>query len=287
VQRLPLILGAAAFGALALAAPAGAACKPGGRDAPFGPAIIYDGKVGGEPARFALIFRKDGSVEGRYALATSPAEIFLRGKIEPGGERMTLAEFDEHGRPRAEIAAVFPDETKLAPMIAVQGKDGVVTYRSINPSAGPPPAGAVQFQSSPGCGKFGGSRQEAGGVQQKLDLSSNRRIEHPQFGHLYAIAGVTDDEIVNRHAQAFRQAVVDGRPEDVARHIRLPMTFTVRGKLVVIANARELKARFDDVFPQATRDGLAALVPRMMEANESGITLRNMWFDSEGYLIAF
>jgi len=286
VQRLPLILGAAAFGALATAAPAKAMCKPGGRDAPFGPAIIYEGKVGGEPARFALIFGKDGSVQGRYALATSPAEILFRGKIEPGGERMTLTEFDERGRPRAEIAAVFPDKTNLAPRTVVKRENGATFYRPVEPSTVIPPD-AVQFRSSPGCGKFGGSRQEADGVQQKLDLGKSRTIDHPQFAHLYAIAGVKDDEIVNRHAQAFRQAVVDGRPEEVAKHIRLPMTFTVRGKLVVIANAKELKARFDDVFPQSTRDGLAALVPRMMEANESGITLRNMWFDSEGYLIAF
>src|SRR5262249_8246337 len=113
VQRLPLILGAAALGALALAAPAQAECKPGGEEAPFGPAIIHDGRVGEEPARFAFVFNADGSVDGRYALATSPAEIPLKGKVEPGGERMTLTEFDEHGQPRAMIAAVFPDKTNL------------------------------------------------------------------------------------------------------------------------------------------------------------------------------
>ena len=163
------------------------------------------------------------------------------------------------GQPRAQIRRQLSDETESR--VDDRRETGATEARSstgaIEFVAGKPPADAVQFKSNPGCGTFGGSRQEAGGVPQKLDLSSNRRIEHPQFGHLYAIAGVTDDEIVNRHAQAFRQAVVDGRPQDVARHIRLPMTFMVRGKLVVIANAKELKARFDDVFPQGARDGLA------------------------------
>ena len=285
MQRLPLILGAAALGALTLAGPAWAACKPGGSDAPFGPAVIYDGRIGSEPARLALIFGKDGLVQGRYALATSTSEILISGKIEPGGERMTLTEFDGRGGTSAVFAAVFPDKSGLSVAIVGTGKEGGFSYRPQN--AGPPPPNTAYVPLSPGCGTFGGSRQETGGAEQNLDLSSTSHLEHPQFGHLYAIAGVNDDETVNRHAQAFRQAIADGRPEEAAKHMRLPMTFTIRGKLVVVTDAKDLKARFDDIFPQSVRDGIAKLVPRMMQATEFGVRLQNMWFDSEGYLIAY
>lgn len=100
VQRWPLIIGVAAFGVLALAAPASAVCNPSLGNPPAGAGHIYHGSIGGAPARLALVFGKDGGIEGRYGFATSTSETLLRGKIEPGGERFTLTETGADGKPR-------------------------------------------------------------------------------------------------------------------------------------------------------------------------------------------
>jgi hypothetical protein len=284
VQRLPLILGAAVLGGLALAEPAAhATCKPTAEDRTSGAARIYDGAIGGEPARLALVFGKDGAIEGRYALATSPEDVVVRGRIEPDAERMTLSGLDGAGQPRAVLEGVWSEKK-----VTFEAPPGPGALRKEGAFYVPTPSIPPATYQNMNCYLLLGSLSENGGAPRAVNLTSARMLEHPSFGHLYALAGAADDEVVNRRAQAFRQAVVDGDPEEAARHIRLPMTFSVRGKLVVIANAKDLRARFDDIFPQPTRDAIRKLVPRMMQVTEAGIMLTpTMWFDKEGYLIAF
>lgn len=290
MQRPLLILSAAAFSVLALAAPAHAACNPADLKSPAGTARIYDGTIGGAPARIALIFGKDGSVEGRYALATSTSDNVIRGRIEPGGERMTLTERDGQGQTRLVFSIVFPDTSERVALAVVpprEGEAGSPIYRPVVPAETKP--GFAYAPYNPGCGEFGGAMQESGGASKSLNFASvSRTIDHPQFGHLYAIAGVSDDEIVNRRAQEFRDAIVDNRRDDVVKHFRFPIAFTVKGKFVVIENERGMLKRYDDLFTPMTRANLARLVPRMMQAAEAGVMLTfGVWLDKDGYIITW
>jgi hypothetical protein len=285
VQRLPLILGAAAFGALALAAPAWAGCDPLLGNTPAGTAHFYDGSIGDTPARFALVFGKDGSIEGRYALTTSTSDNRLRGKIEPGGERFTLTETGADGKPQATFTGAFPLTVPAPP--------------SAPPKPGPSGSGALYYPGpiiSPGraewtdtnCRLVYGARHETGGASQEVKLNRTRKLDHPQFGHLYAVAGVTDDEVVNRRAESFRQAIADNKREEVVRHFRFPIAFTIKGKFVVVENERGLLARYDEIFRPDVREPLARIVPRLMEAAEPGVMfIKGIWLDQEGYVISF
>jgi hypothetical protein len=280
VQRLPLILGAAVLGALVLTMPAEAACSP--VLTPAGAARVYDGIIGGEPARLALIFSKDGSVEGRFALASSTSDIVMRGKLEPGGERMTLTELDKTGHPRAVLSGAFP-ETEPAPPSAPKapGAPGYVAIPNREGAIypGPPPLN---------CSLILGSLQETGGPARELKLRLGHTLEHPSFGHLYAIAGVSDDEVVHRRAQSFRNAIAANRREDVVKHFRFPIAFTINRQFVVIENEKSLLARYDEIFQPAVRERLSHIVPRMMQASEAGITLAyGIWLDQEGYIFAY
>ncbi|HEV7691203.1 MAG TPA: hypothetical protein VGO52_10285 [Hyphomonadaceae bacterium] len=286
MQRLPLILGAAAFGALALAAPAQAGCDPKLLNTPAGTAFIYDGKIGEAPARLAIIFRKDGGIEGRYAFATSTAEIPVKGKLAPGSDRFTLTEPGADGKPSATFTGAFSQP--VPPSAAVIGIPKPKFYRAPSISPGPvtSPDRAEAFETN--CLLISGARQETSGASQDLDFQRNRTLDHPQFGHLYAIAGVADDEILNRRAQAFLQAIADNQREEVVKHFRFPIAFTIGGKFVGIENEKDLLARYDDVFRPDVRKSLARLVPRMMQATEAGIVLAfGIWLDKDGYIISF
>ena len=285
MQRPPLILGAALFGALALAEPADAACNPALANVPAGTAHIYDGVIGDTPARLALVFGKDGAIEGRYALATSTADIVVRGKLEPGSERFTLTETGADGKPRATFTGAFP-EIEPAPPPSKSGSGGgfggVYTvpgeYVSPGPGKGP----------DTNCWLVYGERQETGGASQRVKLNGARTIEHPSFGHLYAIAGVADDETINRRVQAFRQAIVDNRREEVVKYFRFPIAFTVNRQFVVIESERDLIKRYDEMFDARRRDYLAGLVPRLLQATETGVMLTvSIWLDKDGYIIAY
>jgi hypothetical protein len=283
VQRLPLILGAAAFGALALAGPAQAGCNPAAEKGPAGTAHFYDGSIGDTPARLALVFSKDGSIEGRYSVTTSTSDIRLRGKIEPGGERFTLTETGADGKPSATFTGAFP-LTVPAPPPPSPPKPGSGALFYPGPIISP---GRAEWTDT-NCRLVYGARQETGGASQDVKLNRTRKLDHPQFGHLYAIAGVTDDEVVNRRVQSFRQAIADNKREEVVKHFRFPIAFTIKGKFVVVENERGLLARYDEIFRPDVRESLARIVPRMMEAAEPGVMfIKGIWLDQEGYVISF
>jgi hypothetical protein len=279
MQRLPLILGAAAFGALALAAPAQAGCDLRMLNTLAGTAFIYDGTIGEAPARLALVFRKDGGIEGRYALATSTAEIPVKGKLEPGSDRFTLTEPGADGKPAATFSGAFPQSEPRPP------PDPNAPRPRFLPGAIYSTGPALPADTN--CWLVFGAREEAG-ASQEVKFERTRTLDHPQFGHLYAIAGVTDDEVVNRRAQAFRRAIADNRREEAVKHFRFPIAFTIGGKFVGIENEKDLLARYDDIFRPDVRKSLTRLVPRMMLATEAGIVLAfGIWLDSEGYIISF
>ena len=228
-----------------------AACHP---DQGFS---VYTGTIGKIPVRVALVLSNAAPVEGRYAYATSASDIVLHGVLDAMGKHLTLIELDAAGQPKATFDGTFADHD---PSFA----NGAVLN----------------------CEVITGKWQMKG--QAPLDFHLTEDWSGSVgFGHLYDAAGVTNDEIVNSAAAAFRNAVMQNKRDIVAKALIYPFETKVNGKMTRIASARTLLAHYDSIFTSAYRATIAHDVPRLMFARDQGVMLGNgeVWFNPDGKVI--
>ncbi|MBN4665683.1 hypothetical protein HUS70_08640 [Pandoraea nosoerga] len=262
----PRRLAAAGLGALVLlltsvAAPshARADCDTSNRDI-ANHLMTYSGQLGERnPLRLVLRPSAGGKLEGRYANASSLSDTYLTGKLE-NKSRLHLTEFDAGGMPRATFDGEFAS------------------------------AGDVNRQrgESTSCEVISGQWKDlrtGRTVPFELSLAS---VQSGKIDHLYGVAGVNDDETVNRAATQFRKGVLDDRRDVVAQSIRYPLHVSLRGKTIVLRNPKSLLARYNEIFTDGYVRTIGAAVPRLMFARDQGVMLGDgaVWFDAAGRVIA-
>jgi hypothetical protein len=217
---------------------------------------VYDGTIGKAPVRVALML-SNGPVEGRYAYQVSTSDIVLKGNLNAAGKHLILTEFDAAGRPKATFDGVFADHD-------------------------PKFAGGAALN----CEVVAGKWQMTGKPPVDFHLSSDSSGSM-QFGHLYDAAGVTDDEVVNKAAGTFRNAVIHNQRDIVAKMMIYPFETNVNGKRTKIASAQAFLAHYDGIFTPAFRATIAGDIPRLMFARDQGVMLGGgeVWFDPSGKVI--
>jgi hypothetical protein len=228
-----------------------AACHPDGS------VNIYDGTVGKSAVRVA-IQTGNGKVEGRYAYLISAKEIALKGSLDATGKHLTLTEFDAAGHPMATFDGAFADHDPSFANGAVLNCEVVSGKWTANGKA------PVDF---------------------KLSMSSSGV---PDIAHLYDAAGVTNDEVVNKAATVFRDAVAHDQRDAVAKMIVYPIETSVNGKQTKIVNAQALLAHYDGIFAPKFRATIAADFTRLMFARDQGVMMGGgeVWFNPTGKIIA-
>jgi hypothetical protein len=217
---------------------------------------VYGGTIGKTPVRVALML-SNGPVEGRYAYQVSTSDIVLKGQLDAAGKHLTLTEFDASGHPKATFDGTFADHDPSFANGATLNCEVVAGKWQM---IGQPP---VDFHLS---GDSSGSMQ---------------------FGHFYDAAGVTNDEVVNKAAEAFRNAVIHNQHDVVAKMMTYPFETNVNGKLTKIANAKAFLAHYDGIFTPTFRATIAGDIPRLMFARDQGVMLGGgeVWFDPGGKVI--
>jgi hypothetical protein len=236
---------------LAQAGLAHAACHPDGT------VNIYGGTIGKAAVRVALQ-TKNGKVDGRYVYRVSIADIPLKGGLDSSGKHLTLTEFDSAGHPTAKFDGTFADRDA-----------GFANGSPLN------------------CEVVSGKWTVSG--KAPLDFKLSMDSSGPtDLAHLYDAAGVTNDETVDKAATAFRDAVMHGRKDIVAKMITYPIETGVNGKRGKVANAHAMVAHYDDVFTPAFRAMIAADFTRLMFARDQGVMMGGgeVWFDANGKVIA-
>ncbi len=206
--------------------------------------------------RVGLIL-SNGSVEGRYAYQISTTDIPLKGQLDAAGKHITLTEFDAAGRPGATFDGAFADHDP-----------NFANGATLN------------------CEVFSGKWQKVGGPAIDFHLSEDS-ITSAQFGHLYDVAGANGDEVVNKAAAAFRDAVVHNQRNTVAKMVTYPIETNVNGKQTKIANAQAFLAHYDGIFTPAFRATITADIPRLLFARDEGVMLGGgeVWFNPAGKVI--
>lgn len=126
-------------------------------------------------------------------------------------------------------------------------------------------------------------------------VSANGKTTYPvylQLDHecappgqsLYAAAGATNDEIVEKNARAFYDAVVTGNRVVAAKYVSYPATFFDNGKRKEIGTYTDFLKYYDQIFTPAYVAKIAQGIPHHMFVNSQGIMLADgkLWVDAEG-----
>ena len=222
--------------------------------------MTYTGQLGERnPLRLVLRTTSGGKLEGRYANASSQGDTPLTGKLE-NKSRLLLTEFDAGGMPRATFEGEF------------SSADDVNRQRGASSS----------------CEVLSGQWKDLrSGRSVPFDLAL-ASIQNGKLDHLYGVAGVNDDETVNRAATQFRKGVLDDRRDVVAQSIRYPLHVSLRGKTLILRNPKSLLARYNEIFTDGYVRTIGSSVPRLMFARDQGVMLGDgaVWFDASGRVIA-
>jgi hypothetical protein len=214
----------------------------------------YDGTVGPYRVRFELM-QTNGHVTGYYFYTSQLKDIRLTGTIADE-QQIRLQELGPDGKPEAEIRGEFPDQDP-------QGK----------------------LKGNLACDIITGTWQKADG-SNKLPVFLRTRGSLPDpHGHRYQVAGANDDETINRAAERFQKAVLDGDKAIVASMIRYPVTVSINRKKTKIRNREQMIADYDAIFTPGYRKAIENAIPRDMFARYDGIMLGDhgeVWFDENG-----
>lgn len=100
----------------------------------------------------------------------------------------------------------------------------------------------------------------------------------------YAVAGASNDQIVEENALAFYSAILANDSEKAARFISYPATFFANGKQEVITNPSDFLRGYSQLFTPNFVAEIEAGVPHHMFENAQGIMIANgkVWFDETG-----
>ena len=156
-----------------------------------------------------------------------------------------------------------------------------------------------EFAEQDPTGKFGTSQLQCEmvtGYWYSNDKPKNRllfylALESESVGtpnHQYAVAGATDDELINHNAKLFIDSIQHGNKHVVASLVAYPIKVTINKKTRQINNANELVKNYDVIFFDSFVEAISNAIPHNMFARDQGIMLGNgeVWFGSNGKVIA-
>ncbi len=217
----------------------------------------YDGTIGPYRVRFELL-ETDGNISGYYFYASQLKDIRVTGTITDG-KRIDLQELGTGGEPEAELSGEFPE------------KD---------------PQGRVKGSLT--CDIITGTWQKNDGSNKlPLFLRTVGFVPDPH-GNRYKVAGANDDEKINRAAERFRKAVIDGDQDVVASMIRYPITVHMDNRTTKIDNREQMIGNYGAIFTPGYRKAIENSIPRDMFARYDGIMLGErgeVWFDGSGRVV--
>jgi len=196
-----------------------------------------------------------GDVKGVYFYATQLKDIHVNGELTDGSN-LVLDEFDATGNVVARFEGTFPEH----------GPRGEWGGRRLE------------------CELIIGSWHKLNAVERlpfHLTLSSTNGGD---LEHRYVAASALDDDLVDRNARRFWDAVKRGDKETVASLIHYPITVELASARRRIHSRKELVDSYDAIFSVAYRDAIGNALPRDMFARDQGIMLDDgiVWFGSDG-----
>ena len=105
----------------------------------------------------------------------------------------------------------------------------------------------------------------------------------------YAVAGASDDRVVEHNIQAFYFAVLKRQKSLAAEYVSYPATFELAGKRRKIANSAQFLRYYDRLFTKQFVAKIADDIPHNMFANSQGIMIADgaVWFNEHGKAMAF
>ncbi len=218
----------------------------------------YDGTIGPYRVRFEIA-QTGGQITGYYFYVSQLKDIRLKGAVADG-KQIFLQELDAEGRPEAEIRGAFAEKDPRAQL------SGDLTCDIIT----------------------GVWRKGDGSADLPVFLRMIASLPDPH-GRRYEVAGASDDETINRAAETFRKAVMNGDNQTVVSMIRYPITVYISHQKTTIEDRRDMLANYDVVFSPGYRNAIADSIPRDMFARYDGIMLGDhgeVWFDERGRVTA-
>ena len=115
-----------------------------------------------------------------------------------------------------------------------------------------------------------------------LRLTGETRISD---GHnRYSVAGATNPAVVERNAQAFYNAVLNGKTQEAARYASYPLSYNEAGRRKQATSATMFIKVFSRIFTKSFVARIREGIPHNMSANSRGIMLGDgdVWFNDEG-----
>jgi hypothetical protein len=221
---------------------------------------LYDylGDMGGQTIIGLTLQQRDGEkVVGSYFYKRYLKDIPLSGEFT-GDRDLVLREKDSHGQPAGTFTLHFADKD---PRKARGGK----THLTVDVLTG-------TWKSS----------DDAKTLPVYLALSTI--LPGASKGSRYQVAGVSDDAIAERNAQAFCAAVAKDDRKGVASFIVYPLALSVNGKRSRVATPEEFLSSYDRIFTPRFVERIRAAIPHNMFANAQGIMIADgaVWFDDKG-----
>jgi hypothetical protein len=217
----------------------------------------YDGTVGRFRVRMTLAL-DGGAVTGIYFYASQLKDINVRGTII-AGSKLVLDEVDSADKVVARFDGTFP------------------TSDPEHHFAGP-----LQCEVITGMWHKTDSNEELPFYLTLTDAIAG------DLHHQYASAGVENDDVVNRGAWRFWDAVKRGDRKTAASVIDYPITVG-RGTQckITIHNSGELLKNYDRVL-SPLRDAIAGDLPRAMFVHDELMALAggHVWFGADGKVAA-
>lgn len=215
---------------------------------------VYSGTLGESTGIGMLLHMKSKALGGAYFYRKYLKDIPLRGN--PTGDRdITLEETDASGRVTGTFHLHLAEhDPQYSSTEVLRGEVLKGTWKSAD--------GAKTYP-----------------VSLRLDHECTK-----PSGREYEVAGAKDDALVERNAQAFYAATIEGKREEVAKYVSYPCTFFQDGKRVSVKTDAEFLRHYDAIFTKAFVARIAGGVPHHMFVNYQGIMIADgaVWFDENG-----
>lgn len=233
----------------------------------------YQGYIG-DSYRAEMTLSSAGSssvnkIEGSYFYVSSLKDIKLTGKIIDGTD-IELHELSAKGKIVAHFKGHFSEYDP--------DPEGRLPGQSFRP----------HFSGKLECEVIMGIWQKVNSPKKLPFIFALADSAEGTPEHRYAVAGVSNDAIINRNAYRFWEAVKRKDRKMVASLINYPITVKLPSGRRRLLGARDLIANYDVVFSVEYRRAILNAVPHNMFANSQGVMLGDgvAWFGENGKIIA-
>ncbi len=247
IHRLALPLLVPGIGGLLFSQPISAQIRSGSCNE-------YRGTIGEHTEIGLALYAGNGSLQGSYFYKKDLKDITLAGKFTSARD-ISLTGTDSAGQSHGEFQLHFAEHrreyetTKSLEAEVLEGKWTSADRKTSDP---------VYLQLDHECVPPGQKRYES--------------------------AGASSDELVERNAQAFYDAVVGGKPERAARYVAYPATYFEGGKRKQISNPAEFLKLYKKIFTPTYVAEIAKGIAHHMFVSAQGIMIADgkVWFDADG-----